>query len=196
VAAKRMFVHADVYDAVRTALVDYARNVKVGDGAEQGTQLGPIQNAPQYVRVVKMIEEAKADGLTFLLGGDVDRDAPGYFVPVTIIDNPPDHSRVVVEEAFGPVLPLLKFDDIDEVIRRANDTIYGLAGAVWSRDVAAAERIAERLETGTVWINEARSLSPKAPFAGHKQSGFGVENGLAGLLEYTVPQTITIARSS
>jgi aldehyde dehydrogenase (NAD+) len=196
VAAKRMFVHADVYDAVRAALVAYARTVKVGDGADQGTQLGPIQNAAQYKRVADMIDEAKADGLTFLLGGVVDRDAPGYFVPVTIIDNPPDDSRVVVEEAFGPVLPLLKFDDVEDAIRRANDTIYGLAGAVWSRDVAEAERIAQRLETGTVWINEARSLSPKAPFAGHKQSGFGVENGLAGLLEYTVPQTIMIARSA
>ena len=194
VAAKRMYIHADAYDAVREALVEYARTVKVGDGAEQGTQVGPIQNAPQYERVVNLIEDAKANGLKFLIGGHVDRNAAGYFVPVTIIDNPPDDSRVVTEEAFGPVLPLLKFKDEDEVVRRANDTVYGLAGAVWSRDIAAAERIAERLETGTVWINEARSLSPRAAFAGHKQSGFGVENGLQGLLEYTVPQTITIAR--
>ena len=196
VAAKRVYVHVEAYDAVRDALVEYARTVKVGDGAEQGTQLGPVQNAMQYQRVVGLIEDAKANGLKFALGGDVDRDSPGYFVPVTIIDNPPDDSRVVTEEPFGPVLPLLKFNGVDEVVRRANDTIYGLAGAVWSRDVAAAERIALRLETGTVWINEARSLSPKAPFAGHKQSGFGVENGLQGLLEYTIPQTITIARGS
>jgi acyl-CoA reductase-like NAD-dependent aldehyde dehydrogenase len=194
VGAKRMYVHADIYDEVKTALVDYARNVKVGDGAEQGTQLGPIQNAPQYRRVVGLIEDAKANGLKFLLGGEVDRDAPGYFVPVTIIDNPPDDSRVVAEEAFGPVLPLLKFNDADEVVRRANATIYGLAGAVWSRDIEAAQRVAERLESGTVWINGARQLSPRAPFAGHKQSGIGVENGTEGLLEYTVPQTISISR--
>jgi aldehyde dehydrogenase (NAD+) len=196
VGAKRMYVHADIYDEVKTALVDFARTVKVGDGAEQGTQLGPIQNAAQYERVVGLIEDAKANGLKFLLGGDVDRDAPGYFVPVTIIDNPPDDSRVVAEEAFGPLLPLLKFNDVDEVVRRANATIYGLAGAVWSRDIAAAQHIAERLETGTVWINEGRNLSPRAAFAGHKQSGFGVENGIEGLLEYTVPQTISISRST
>jgi acyl-CoA reductase-like NAD-dependent aldehyde dehydrogenase len=194
IAAKRMYVQAEVYDAVRDAIVDYARTVKVGDGSEQGSDLGPVQNKTQYDRVVGLIEDAKSNGLKFALGGDVDRDAPGYFVPVTILDNPPEDSRVVTEEAFGPVLPLIKFDDVDDVVRRANDTVYGLAGAVWSRDTQAAERIAERLETGTVWINECLALSPNAVFAGHKQSGFGVENGLEGLLEYTVPQTITIAR--
>ncbi|HEY2658345.1 MAG TPA: aldehyde dehydrogenase family protein [Caulobacteraceae bacterium] len=195
VASKRMYVHADIYARFKTALVDYAKTVKVGDGAEQGAQLGPVQNRAQYDRVIELLDDAKAAGLTFLMGGDPDRAAPGYFVPITIIDNPPDDARVVREEAFGPILPLLKFDDIDDVVRRANDTIYGLAGSVWSRDLDKALEIASRLQTGTVWINEAQHLWPNAPFAGHKQSGMGVENGIEGLLEYTVPQTITIKRT-
>ena len=120
--------------------------------------------------------------------------APGYFVPVTIVDNPPEESRVVQEEAFGPVLPLLKFDTVDEVVARANASEYGLAGSVWSANTEQALAIAERLETGTVWINEVQHLSPNAVFGGHKQSGIGAENGLEGLLEYTVAQTITVKK--
>jgi aldehyde dehydrogenase (NAD+) len=191
---KRMYVHAEIYDQFKSALVAYAATVKVGDGAAQGTQIGPIQNKVQYERVIDLIEDARTHGLTFLAGGHVDRGAPGYFVPVTILDNPPDDSRVVVEEAFGPVLPLLRFEHVDEAVSRANASPYGLGGSVWSSDVAAAEEIAQRLETGTVWINQPRSLSPNAPFAGHKQSGLGVENGLEGLLQYTAPQTIVVGR--
>ena len=191
IATKRMYVHADIYDAVAKALVAYACTIKIGDGAQQGVQLGPIQNRPQYERVVDLINDCKAQGLRFLLGGDVDPNAPGYFIPVTIVDNPPEQSRVVQEEAFGPVLPLLKFHDLDEVIARANDSPYGLAGSVWTKDLDQALSIASRLETGTVWINEVQYLTPFQPFAGHKQSGAGVENGLEGLLEYTTPQTIT-----
>lgn len=194
IATKRMYIHADIYDELTQAIVAYAKTVKVGNGAEQGTMLGPIQNRQQYERVIGFIEEARESGLRFLLGGAVDKDAPGYFVPVTIIDNPPDDSRIVKEEPFGPVLPVLKFDDIDDVIRRANDSEYGLAGSVWSNDLDQAQAIAERLETGTVWINEVQHLSPGIAFAGHKQSGLGVENGIDGLLEYTVTQTITVKK--
>ncbi|WP_235536355.1 aldehyde dehydrogenase family protein, partial [Sphingomonas sp. Root50] len=119
-------------------------------------------------------------------------EGPGYFIPVTIVDNPPDDSRVVTEEAFGPVLPLLKFSDVDDVIARANSTEYGLAASVWSKDTAAALRIAERIEAGTVWINEIHVFGPHIAFGGHKQSGMGVENALDGLAEYTNPQTITV----
>lgn len=195
IATKRLYIHADIYDDLTRALVSYARTVKVGDGAEQGVQLGPVQNATQYARVVELIEDSKAEGYNFLLGGDVDK-GDGYFVPVTIVDNPPEQSRIVREEPFGPVLPVLKFDDVDEVIARANASEFGLAGSVWSKDVTVARAIAERMETGTVWINEVQHLTPFQPFAGHKHSGIGVENGLAGLLEYTVPQTITVKRAA
>ncbi len=194
IATKRMYIHADIYDQLTAALIRFAKTVKIGDGADQGTQLGPVQNKVQYSRVVELIEDSKAQGYKILMGGDVDIDAPGYFIPITIIDNPPEESRIVQEEPFGPVLPLLKFDDIDDVIARANNSEYGLGGSVWAKDVTLARRIAEQLETGTVWINEVQHVTPFQAFAGHKQSGIGVENGLAGLLEYTVAQTITIKR--
>jgi len=193
IATKRMYIHKDIYDAVASELVAYARKVKVGDGLEQGTDLGPIQNRIQFERVKDLIADARSTGLNFLLGGDVP-EGNGFFVPVSIIDNPPEDSRVVQEEAFGPVLPLLKFDDVDEVVARANASEYGLAGSIWSADVDAAAEIAARLETGTVWINETQYIMPWTPFGGHKQSGVGVENGSDGLLEYTNPQTISIAK--
>lgn len=194
VATKRLYIHADIYDELTAAIVDYAKTVKIGDGSQQGVTMGPVQNAQQFERVVSLIEDARASGLKFLAGGEVDSGQEGYFVPVTIIDNPPESARVVQEEAFGPVLPVLKFDDIDDVIARANATEYGLAGSIWSADIERALEIAERLETGTVWINEVQHLAPNAVFGGHKQSGVGAENGMEGLLEYTVPQTVTVKK--
>ena len=193
VAAKRLYIHADIYDDLAAALVDYARTVKVGDGSQQGTDLGPIQNRMQFDKLKDLLSDAHQRGHHFLLGGEVTAEK-GYFVPVTIIDNPPEDSRVVVEEAFGPVLPLLKFDDIDDVVRRANDTDYGLAASVWSADIEKAREIAGRIETGTVWINEIHSFSPHIAFGGHKQSGIGIENSLEGLAEYTNVQTIYTTR--
>ncbi len=189
IATKRAFIHNDVYDRVRDALVAYSKTVTVGDGLEQGNLIGPINNRPQYDRVLNLIKDAKANGYR-LLTGDQPIDSAGYFVPVTLIDNPPDDSRIVREEQFGPVLPLLRFDDLDDVIERANDSDYGLGGSVWSADEEQAVAVAQRLATGNVWINDVQYLSPLATFGGRKQSGFGVEGGLAGLLEYTVPQTI------
>jgi acyl-CoA reductase-like NAD-dependent aldehyde dehydrogenase len=194
VATKRLFIHEEIYDSLRDRLHLIAQNVTVGDGAQQGSVLGPIQNEAQYKRVLELLEDAKANGLT-LLQGHGPTDSGGYFVPVTLVDNPPDNSRVVTEEAFGPILPLLRFSGVDEVVERANNTDYGLAGAVWSSDIDKAVEIAGRLETGTVWINTNLASTPQTPFAGHKQSGFGVENGTAGLLEFTVPKAISIAKA-
>ena len=130
-----------------------------------------------------------------LLGGEI-ADGPGYFVPVTIVDNPPDNSRVVVEEAFGPVLPLLKFDDIDDVVARANDSEYGLAASVWGKDLDKAREIADRIEAGTVWVNEIHTFSPHVAFGGHKQSGIGIENSLDGLSEYTNSKTVIVNKAA
>lgn len=191
-AAKRIYIHDDVYDAVRDELVAFASSVVVGDGALAGTDLGPIQNEPQYEKVGEYFEDCRANGYTFALGGEIDADATGWFVPVTLVDNPPEDSRLVVEEPFGPILPLLRWSDEDDVIARANDTVWGLGATVWGADLDAIQRIGAQLEAGTVWLNEVHQYSPHQVFGGHKQSGIGAENSLHGLAEYTNNQTITL----
>jgi aldehyde dehydrogenase (NAD+) len=194
IAAKRVYIHEDIYDELSAAIVEYAKTVKVGDGSEQGTGVGPVQNRKQFERVLDLIADAKANGYKFLLGGEVDPSGTGYYVPITILDNPPEDARIVAEEQFGPVMPLMKFSTEEEVIARANASEYGLAGAVWTGNPDKGVEIAEQLETGTVWINEYMHLSPFAPFGGHKQSGFGAEYGKDGLKEFTYPQVISVKK--
>lgn len=196
VAAKRVYIHEDIYDEMAAAIAEVARNVKVGDGSEQGTGVGPIQNKKQFDRVCELIEDAKANGYKFLVGGNVDPSGSGYYVPITILDNPPEDARIVAEEQFGPVMPLMKFSTEEEVISRANASDYGLAGAVWTGNPDKGVEIAEQLETGTVWVNEYLHLSPFAPFGGHKQSGFGAEYGIEGLKEFTYAQVITVKKAA
>lgn len=196
VAAKRVYIHEDIYDELSQAIADYAKQVKVGDGSEQGTGVGPIQNKKQYERVLELIEDAKDKGYKFLAGGETDPSGTGYFVPLTILDNPPEDARIVAEEQFGPVMPLMKFSTEDEVVERANNSEYGLAGAVWTADEEKGVEIAEKLETGTVWVNQYLKLTPMTPFGGHKQSGFGAEYGKEGLLEFTYPQVIMVNKAN
>ena len=196
VAAKRVYIHEDIYEPLSKAIAEYARTVTVGDGSQQGTGVGPIQNKKQFDRVCELINDAKDNGYRFLVGGDVDPSGSGYYVPITILDNPPENARIVAEEQFGPVMPLMKFSTDDEVIARANASEYGLAGAVWTKDTDRGLAIAEQLETGTVWINEFLHLTPFAPFGGHKQSGFGAEYGIEGLKEFTYTQVITLKRDA
>ncbi|WP_343673298.1 aldehyde dehydrogenase family protein [Paraburkholderia heleia] len=189
VATKRLYVHEVIYDRVVKALVEYARGVQVDNGLLVESQLGPLQNRMQYEKVCNLLQDSAVEGHHVLLGG-APSDRKGYFVPITLIDNPPDDSRCVVEEAFGPVLPILKYRDVDEVVRRANDTEYGLAASIWSADVEKARDVARRLEAGTVWINQIHVFGPDIAFGGHKQSGMGIENSLHGLSEYCNMQTI------
>ncbi|MGW8202253.1 aldehyde dehydrogenase family protein [Sphingomonas bisphenolicum] len=189
IATKRMYVHKDVYEPLKNALLDYAQSVKLGDGSEPETQIGPMNNVPQYHRVLDLIEDAKAKGYTVISSGEPVGKS-GYFIPITIVDNPPEDSRIVQEEQFGPVLPILKFDDIEDVIERVNASSYGLGASVWGGDEDAAFKVAKRIASGTVWVNETQHLSPSAAFGGMKQSGIGVEGGQEGLLEYTSAQTI------
>lgn len=190
VATKRAYVHSDIYDAFRDELANLAQAVPMGDGSQQGTSLGPIQNKPQYDRVKSLLADCEANGYRLLQGKAPEGD--GFFVPVTLVDNPPEDSRIVREEQFGPILPLMRFSDIDDALAKANNTEMGLAGTVWSADTDAAMRIAERMETGNVWINEGLALSPFAAFGGRKQSGIGVENGIEGLMAYTEPKTFLV----
>ena len=201
VAAKRIYIHEDIYDDLSKAIAEYAKGVTVGDGSQQGTGVGPVQNRKQYERVLELIQDAKDNGYKFLTGGPndangADPSGTGYYVPITILDNPPEDARIVAEEQFGPVMPLMKFASVDEVIERANASDYGLAGAVWTKDADKGVEIAEQLETGTVWVNEFLHINPLAPFGGHKQSGFGSEYGLDGLKEFTYAQVITVKRTA
>lgn len=192
-AAKRIYVHNSVYEPFAAAMVELGRQAKVGDGSEQGTDFGPIQNRQQYDRVNDLIADCRSNGYKFLLGEDAQTPDKGYFIPLTIIDNPPEDSRIVREEQFGPVLPLLRFDDIDAAVEKANDSEYGLGGSVWGPP-EQAEAVAHRLDTGMIWVNEYGSLAPSQPFGGRKQSGYGVANGMSGLLEFTNPHTIVTSR--
>ncbi|MFF1818177.1 aldehyde dehydrogenase family protein [Kribbella sp. NPDC058245] len=194
-AVKRIYIHADIYDELAAELTAYARNVKVGDPAEEGVQLGPVSNQRQYDTVVGLLEDCERNGYKFLTGGLPDASA-GFFIQPTLVDNPPEDSRIVQEEQFGPVLPLLKYDDLDDAIARANASQYGLGASVWSADPDAAFAVAQQIQSGTVWVNEIMHLSPLVGFGGLKQSGIGTESGLAGLLEFTESQTLTVKRSA
>ncbi len=195
IAAKRLYIHEAIYARMAKALVALAEATRMAPGDAEGAELGPVQNRRQFDRLRELLADCRQRGLRLLSGGEP-ASGPGYFFPVTLVDNPPDDARVVREEPFGPILPLLKFRDVDEVVARANASEYGLAGSVWCRDEAQALAIARRLETGTVWINEIQTASPHKPMAGHKQSGLGVENGLEGLMTYTQPQTISLRRAA
>lgn len=194
VATKRLFIHTDIYERFKAAFVDYARSVKVGNGSEQGTEIGPLVSQTQFDRVKDLIADSREQGYSFLLGGEI-KPGTGYFVPISIIDNPPDTARIVREEQFGPVLPLLKFDDLSDAIARANNTEFGLGCSIWTSDEARALEIAAQMQSGTVWINGPQYTTALAAFGGHKQSGLGVEGGVEGLLQYTVAQTIVLHRT-
>lgn len=192
VATKRAYVHEAIYDQFRDALAEIVTATPMGDGSQQGIALGPIQNRPQYDRVRSLVSDCEERGHRLIQGSAPEGE--GYFVPATLVDNPPEDSRIVQEEQFGPVLPLLRFATVEEAIEKANASDMGLAGTVWSSDTEAALRIAERMETGNVWINEGLALSPFAAFGGRKQSGIGVENGIDGLMAYTEPKTFLITQ--
>ena len=194
IAIKRLYVHSDIHADFVKAFVDYAREGTVGDGMDPATDLGPIQNRMQFDKLRSLFADIQANGYAVPLGGHIDESRKGNFVPITIVDNPPEHSRVVQEEPFGPVLPILAFDDVEDVIARANRTEFGLAASVWGKDRAKTAEIASRLEAGTVWVNEIHIHGIDIPFGGHKQSGLGVENGREGLAEYTNTKVLMVAR--
>jgi len=190
-ALKRLYVHESKYSAVCDELSKIVKDVAVGDGLEQGTQMGPLQNAVQYEKVKDYLKDAKENG-RIVAGGEVP-DGPGYFVQPTIVADIDEGTRLVDEEQFGPILPILKYTDLDDAVARANATEYGLGASVWSSDRKRAQDVAVRLEAGTVWINQHINLAPHIPQAGAKQSGIGVEIGEEGLLEYTQVQVLNEA---
>jgi acyl-CoA reductase-like NAD-dependent aldehyde dehydrogenase len=188
IAPKRVYVHATIYDAFCAEMARLAEAARVGDGLAPDTQIGPLQNPSQLARVLGYIDDARERGHV-IAGGDRP-DGPGFFVRPTIVRDIDDAAAVVREEQFGPVLPILRFDDIDEAVQRANACDYGLGGSVWSTDVARATEIAGRIEAGTVWVNKHAELLPTVPFGGAKMSGIGLELGQRGLEEFTQVQII------
>lgn len=185
-AMKRLYVHEDVYDGVCDALVGFAKNIPMGDGMDEGSIMGPVCNQMQFDKVQGLVNEAKSKGRV-ILGGE---PADGLFFPATIIADLDNGDSLVDQEQFGPALPVIKFNDIDEVIERANDSDNGLGGSVWSEDIDAAREVAKRMECGSVWLNKHGAIQPNAPFGGVKKSGLGVEFGDEGLKEYTDIQVI------
>lgn len=192
IALKRLYVHDSKYDAVCSKLAEIAGAAIVGPGSQQGTQLGPVQNRAQYDKLQALIEETRHEA-TIIAGGD-SPEGPGYFINPTIVRDIADDARLVAEEQFGPVLPVLRFDDIDDVIARANGTSFGLGNSVWSASSERAAAVADRLDSGTVWINKHGDIGPDTPFAGAKMSGVGIEMGLHGLLEFTQPKVLNYAK--
>ncbi len=185
-ALKRLYVHEDVYDDVSEALVNFAQNIPMGDGMDEDNIQGPIQNKMQFDKVSRLVEAGKTEGRV-LLGGD---KGPGLFYPATIITDVPHDNPLVSEEQFGPVLPIIKYSDLEEAIAMANDSENGLGGSVWSANTDKAKAVARRLECGSVWINKHGAIQPNAPFGGVKKSGIGVEFAQEGLEEYTDIQVV------
>lgn len=192
-ATKRLYVHDDVYDDLARALRDYGLSVRIGNGMAEGVQLGPIQNRTQFDKVQGYIEQSREAGHRFVLETPIEEPS-GYFIGPVIVDDPPADAPIVTEEPFGPIVPMLRFTDVDAVIDAVNSSPYGLGGSVWSADTEAATAIAERIESGVVWVNEIHALSPQFPMGGRKESGIGRENGIEGLLEYTATQALAVRK--
>lgn len=190
-ALKRLYVHESVHDQLCDALTNMANAMKTGNGMAEESDFGPLQNEDQLNIVKALAEDAKARGANFLCGGEV-KDESGYFYPITLVNNISDGARLVDEEQFGPILPIIKFSDVEEAISNANRLKAGLGGSVWSQNIEEAKKIAARLECGTAWVNNHAMIQLDAPFGGVKDSGFGVEFGDAGLKEFTSIQTVQI----
>ncbi|WHS62541.1 aldehyde dehydrogenase family protein [Pseudomonas sp. G2-4] len=192
-ALKRLYIHQSQYEEFAEALTRIAARQTVGDGLEPGVDFGPVQNLEQLKLVEALVADARARGARVLCGG-ARLDRPGFFYPPTLVADVTDGHRLVDEEQFGPVLPLIAYQDVEDVLRRANASDMGLGGSVWGADVEQAQALACRLESGVAWVNCHAQIQPNTPFGGSKMSGFGVEFGLEGLLEFTGQQLLYVRK--
>ncbi|KAM6536136.1 hypothetical protein FALCPG4_005653 [Fusarium falciforme] len=196
IAIKRIYIHESIYDELLKELVAEVNKLRVADGMENGAVLGPVQNPLQFERVKELLADIESQKLNLATGSTgASALGKGYFITPTVVDNPPDDSRIVVEEPFGPVFPVLKWKDEEEVLRRANDCPMGLGASVWTRNIEQGEKMAKKLKAGTVWINTHLELQPNIPFGGHKQSGLGVEHGVEGIRSYCNTQAVFVTEA-
>ncbi|WP_342769111.1 aldehyde dehydrogenase family protein [Flexivirga caeni] len=196
-AGSRLYVHNDIYDDVMNALIDRARNIRVGPGTDPQTQMGPLVSSRQLATVSSYIDSGVEDGAVVVAGGGRPVDLPagnvdGYFLEPTVLVETTHRMRVVREEIFGPVLVAMRWNDLDELVEMANDSPYGLAAGIWTGDLRAAHRIAGAIQAGTVWINCYNLTDPASPFGGFKQSGWGREMGRAVLEQYTETKSVWV----
>lgn len=191
--AKRLYVHESIFDQTVQALKEIAQAIPMGNGMDEGMAMGPIQNKMQFDKVVALVESAKQEGGTIVCGGQA-KVGPGYFYPLTLVTGLQDGARLVDEEQFGPVLPIIKYRNLEDAVAGANRLDAGLGASVWSSDIEAAKAVALRLEAGTVWINQHGAIHPMVPFGGIKGSGYGVEFGIEGLKAVTRPQVISLKK--
>jgi acyl-CoA reductase-like NAD-dependent aldehyde dehydrogenase len=192
-AVKRIYVHESQVEPLTAALAKLAQGTKVGDGLDAASQMGPMNNAMQLQRVIELTDDAKKHGATVHAGGER-LGRKGYFYPPTILSNVTDQTRVVAEEQFGPVLPILSYREVDEAVARANATQFGLGASVWGADVERATQVAKQIDAGTVWVNQHVSLTHKAPFTGAKSSGIGLASGRWGLASFMQTHVINVNR--
>ena len=189
-ALKRLYVDDSIYDAVCEELTTIAAAAPMGNGLIETNVLGPLQNKQQFDIVNRLVESAKESGARVLLGGNPRKDRPGYFYPTTLIADIDHDNPLVVEEQFGPALPIIRYSTVNEAVDMANGLDVGLGASVWSSDAAAAREVAARIHAGTVWINKHGAVDPRVPFGGAKQSGYGLEFGVEGPKALGLPQVI------
>ncbi len=196
-AGSRLYVHADIYDEVMSALVDHTRRIVVGPGQDPATQMGPLVSARQLATVTSYVESGLAEGAVLATGGSRPSGlaapyADGYFLEPTVLTETTHDMRVVQEEIFGPVLAVMRWREIDNLIDKANDSPYGLSAGLWTNDLTQAHRIAAAIKAGTVWINCYNLTDPASPFGGYKQSGWGREMGRGVLEQYTETKSVWV----
>ena len=191
-AGSRLFVEKSIHDKLMGRLLDRAAKLEPGDPQNPKTRLGALVSKVQMDKVLEYVEIGRAEGAKAVLPGGR-AGSRGYFVKPTIFDSANASMRIAQEEIFGPVLTVLTFEDIDELVDKANSTIYGLAAAIWTRDIAKAHKLARRIQAGTIWINAYNMLSPESPFGGYKQSGFGRELGRYGIDLYTQVKSVWVS---
>ncbi|KAL9598030.1 MAG: hypothetical protein Q9219_004786 [cf. Caloplaca sp. 3 TL-2023] len=198
---KRLYVHETIYPQFLSAFAAHIQStMKVGSGLDPDNFIGPLQNSMQYAKVKDMYAQIEKQGWKAALGGSMpdpsnDDGSKGFFFQPTLIEDPPEDSRIVTEEPFGPILPVLRWREEEDVLARANDSKMGLGASVWSADLDRAERMAKRLEAGSVWVNSHFDVAPHAPFGGFKWSGVGQEWGVNGLKSYCNAQTVWVKKS-